>query len=225
MVSRSGPSCICHRTCSSTRVYWRWVSGSHLATGDDTTDSPTTLTTVFSSPALTSACASFNNTSIEMYIVFCTQEVCTTDNLDYKVVFDLADLCQLSNNTSTWPLAATCNESSAGADTRHGTDCPRKCAYGELSTYGPSSLVRTEQRLQQHAPLRPDVHINSDHQYAGHVHHFGPNSGLVYETFDVDCPDLMDVGGRLSFGSWQGAPDGVTFELSTFHGQIDELSV
>ena len=39
-----------------------------------------------------------------------------------------------------------------------------------------------------------------------HFYHFGPNSGLVYETFDVDCPDL-EVSGRVSLGSWQGAPD------------------
>ena len=93
---------------------------------------------VFSSPALTSTCASFNNASVEMYVVFCTQEVCMTDNLDtsYKVVFDLADLCQLSNNTATWPLAAICNESSAAAVMRHGTDCPQKCAFGELSANG-----------------------------------------------------------------------------------------
>ena len=51
--------------------------------------------------------------------------------------------------------------------------------------------------------------ILADERNAGRLqfYHIGPNSGLVYETLDVDCPDLMDVSGRLSLGSWQGAPD------------------
>jgi hypothetical protein len=45
--------------------------------------------------------------------------------------------------------------------------------------------------------------ILADERDAGRLHsyHFGPNSGLVCETFDVNCPDLMDVSGRLSLGS------------------------
>ena len=93
---------------------------------------------VFSYPALQTACASINNASIDMYSVFCTQEVCMTDRLDtsYKVVFDLADLCELSGATATWPMKAVCNESADAADLRHGTDCQQQCVFGDLSDNG-----------------------------------------------------------------------------------------
>ena len=58
-----------------------------------------------------------------------------------------------------------------------------------------------------------------------HYYHMNSVGGLTYETFDIDCADLMDTGGRVTLGSWQAAGDNVSHTVTRFDGQIDDMSV
>ncbi|KAI0243107.1 hypothetical protein LSAT2_008506 [Lamellibrachia satsuma] len=58
-----------------------------------------------------------------------------------------------------------------------------------------------------------------------HYYHMNSVGGLTYETFDIDCADLMDIGGRVTLGSWQAAGDNVSHTVTRFDGQIDDMSV
>ena len=58
-----------------------------------------------------------------------------------------------------------------------------------------------------------------------HYYHMNALGGLIYETFDIDCADLMDIGGRVTLGSWQAAGDNVSHTMTRFDGQIDDMSV
>ena len=41
---------------------------------------------------------------------------------------------------------------------------------------------------------------------------------------DVDCPDLVDVGGRLSLGSWQGAPEATRLQCDDALTHLCEIA-
>ena len=58
-----------------------------------------------------------------------------------------------------------------------------------------------------------------------HYYHMNAAGALTYETFDIDCADLMDIGGRVTLGSWQAAGDNVIHTVTRFDGQIDDMSV
>ena len=58
-----------------------------------------------------------------------------------------------------------------------------------------------------------------------HYYHMNAAGALTYETFDIDCADLMDIGGRMTLGSWQAAGDNVSHTVTRFDGQIDDMSV
>ena len=58
-----------------------------------------------------------------------------------------------------------------------------------------------------------------------HYYHMNAAGAFIYETFDVDCADFMDSGGRVTLGSWQAAGDNVSHTVTRFAGQIDDMSV
>ena len=58
-----------------------------------------------------------------------------------------------------------------------------------------------------------------------HYYHMNAVGAFTYEAFNVNCADFMDVGGRVTLGSWQAAGDNVRHTVTPFAGQIDDLSV
>ena len=58
-----------------------------------------------------------------------------------------------------------------------------------------------------------------------HYYHMNAVGAFTYEAFNVDCADFMDIGGRVTLGSWQAAGDNVKHTVTPFAGQIDDLSV
>ena len=58
-----------------------------------------------------------------------------------------------------------------------------------------------------------------------HFYVFDHVSSLVYQELTQECPDFMELDGRITLGDWQPAPDGTKREVSKFIGEIDEFSV